>query len=170
MALDPFADRTRYALLLTVHRDFHSLVAPLYADPTLAALIPDLRERSRLAAIEQDADDLHLSLATPPEPRFAPGVTPDRATALGWLYVAEGSSLGAAILLKAAATLGLGPSYGARHLAGHADGRARHWRTFTAALDAADLAADEEARAAAGAVEAFGAVARLVQRVAPVPR
>lgn len=167
MALDPFGDRVRYARLLAIHRDFHALIAPLYAAPSLAALIPDLAARARLAAIEQDAADLHLTLASPPSPRFVAGVAPDRGTALGWLYVAEGSSLGAAILLKAAMTLGLGPSFGARHLAGHAGGRARHWRDFTAAVDAIALSADEEERAVAGAREAFDAVAARVRRDAP---
>ncbi|WP_183931432.1 biliverdin-producing heme oxygenase [Sphingomonas sp. BK345] len=167
MALDPFGDRSRYARLLAIHRDFHALIAPLYAAPSLAALIPDLAARARLSAVEQDAADLHVPLAPPPPPRFAAEVAPDRGTAIGWLYVAEGSSLGAAILLKAAMTLGLGPTFGARHLAGHADGRARHWRSFTAAVDAVALSAGEEERAEEGAREAFDAVAALVRRAAP---
>ena len=63
-------------------------------------------------------------------------------------------------------TLGLGPTFGARHLAGHAEGRARHWRSFTAAIDAVVLSPDEEERAGAGAREAFDTVAALVRRVA----
>jgi heme oxygenase len=167
MALDPFGDRRRYARLLQIHRDFHCLIAPLYAATSLAALIPDLAERARLAAVEQDAADLHVSLTPPPAARFASDVAPDRGTALGWLYVAEGSSLGAAILLKAAMTLGLGANFGARHLAGHADGRARHWRTFTAAIDGVALTPEEEARAVAGARDAFDTVAALVDREKP---
>lgn len=164
MALDPFGDRSRYARLLAIHRDFHALVEPLYAAPSLAALIPDLAARARLSAVEQDAADLHVALAPTPPSRFAAEVAPDRGTAIGWLYVAEGSSLGAAILLKAAMTLGLGPTFGARHLAGHAEGRARHWRSFTAAVDAVVLSAEEEERAETGAREAFDAVAALVRR------
>lgn len=166
MALDPFGDRTRYARLLTIHRDFHALIAPLYVAPSLATLIPDLAARARLSAVEQDAADLHVPLAPPPPPRFAAKAAPDRGTAIGWLYVAEGSSLGAALLLKAAMTLGLGPTFGARHLAGHAEGRARHWRSFTGAIDAVVLSPDEEERAEAGACEAFDTVAALVRRVA----
>jgi protein TonB len=54
---------------------------------------------------------------------------------MGWLYVAEGSNLGAAFLLKEAVKLNLSGSFGARHLAGAPEGRGLHWRTFTAALD-----------------------------------
>lgn len=79
-----------------------------------------------------------------------------------WLYVAEGSNLGAAFLFKAAAALGLDASFGARHLAGHPDGRAQHWREFTAALDALELDLEEDARVIAGAEAAFGRVQALV--------
>jgi heme oxygenase len=77
------------------------------------------------------------------------------ATALGWLYVSEGSKLGAAILYKLAGKIGLDAQFGARHLAGHPDGRARHWRDFTAVLDTAPLDAGGEQRVTAGARAAF---------------
>nr|WP_277923893.1 biliverdin-producing heme oxygenase [Sphingomonas hankookensis] len=77
------------------------------------------------------------------------------STALGWLYVAEGSSLGAAFLLKAAQRIGLHTDHGARHLAGHPDGRAAHWRRFTARIDAIDMSDAEEERMFAAAREAF---------------
>ncbi len=63
---------------------------------------------------------------------------------MGWLYVVEGSNLGAAFLLKDAAKLGLGEEFGARHLAGAPEGRGLHWRTFTAALDEIELTEEEE--------------------------
>ena len=79
----------------------------------------------------------------------------DLPTALGWLYVAEGSNLGAAFLLKWAAALGLNETHGARHLAASPEGRARHWRSFTEALDGIELTQAEEGRVADGAREAF---------------
>ncbi|TCP36814.1 biliverdin-producing heme oxygenase [Sphingomonas sp. BK235] len=164
MALDPFASRAHYARLLAVHHGFHRDVAALYASPELAITIPDLAARGRAEAVEQDMADLAVTSASPAPPAFAPGGAIDRARALGWLYVAEGSSLGAALLLKAVAPLGLDAGFGARHLAGHPEGRAAHWRSFTAALDAATLHPDEEARAVAGAHEAFAAVQALVDR------
>lgn len=86
----------------------------------------------------------------------------DVPTALGWLYVAEGSNLGAAFLFKMARALDLDENFGARHLAGHADGRAQHWRDFTGALDTVDLDADEERRVSMGANAAFARVQALV--------
>lgn len=89
----------------------------------------------------------------------------DVPTAFGWLYVAEGSNLGAAFLLKNAALIGLNEGFGARHLAGHPDGRGLHWCTFTAALDTLVLTPEEDVRASEGAVAAFRRVHRLVEKM-----
>ncbi|MFD1035075.1 biliverdin-producing heme oxygenase [Sphingomonas hankookensis] len=153
MALDPFAARDRYVRFLRAQQAFHDALGPLYAAPALRAELPDLAERARSAAIAADLRD--IGLAPPPVPD-APPVTPvDMSTALGWLYVAEGSSLGAAFLLKAAQRIGLHTDHGARHLAGHPDGRAAHWRRFTARIDAIDMSDAEEERMFAAAREAF---------------
>lgn len=161
MAAEPFAARANYARFLAVQHAFHSDLAPLYADPRLAGFIADLPARQRLAAIAEDLADLGQTVP-PVEPSQAPDPA-DLPAALGWLYVAEGSNLGAAFLLKAAAALDLDETFGARHLAGHPEGRARHWRDFTAALGAVVLSAAEEARAVAGAEAAFARVQGLVE-------
>ena len=115
--------------------------------------VPDLAERRRYDSIAADLRDLDRPL---PELREAPiSSTLDVASAMGWLYVVEGSKLGAAILYKLAGKLGLDENCGARHLAGHPDGRARHWRAFTAALDGLLLDEAAEQRVTAGAVAAF---------------
>lgn len=152
MALDPFASRDRYTRFLRAQHGFHRALAPLYADPALQARIPDLADRARGAPIAADLADLGAA--------GDDGAVPDLsalpvAEALGWLYVAEGSSLGAAFLLKAAARIDLDAGFGARHLAGHPDGRAAHWRRFTAVLDAEPMTAEEEAAMIAAARTAF---------------
>ncbi|WP_020187045.1 biliverdin-producing heme oxygenase [Methylopila sp. 73B] len=163
MAGRPFASLDLYGRFLDVQRAFHRDVDALYGDPELIRLVPGLPALRRLPLIVRDLADLGL----PPReeadaPAFAHGETHDLAEALGWLYVAEGSNLGAAFLLKQAAKLGLSESFGARHLAPAADGRGLSWRSFAAALDAAPLDASA-ARAASGAQAAF---ARIRSRVA----
>lgn len=153
MALDPFSSPTRYVRFLRAQQAFHVALVPLYAAPTLRALIPDLTERDRTAAIAADLAD--IGLPPPVVPDGAPVEPVDTSTALGWLYVAEGSSLGAAFLLKAAQRIGLTTDHGARHLAAHPDGRAAHWRAFTARIDAADMTPADEARMIAAARDAF---------------
>ncbi|WP_294322336.1 biliverdin-producing heme oxygenase [uncultured Sphingomonas sp.] len=153
MALDPFSSPERYVRFLRAQQAFHAALAPLYAAPRLRALIPDLARRDRSAAIAADLADLRLS--PPPVADVDPIEPFDMSTSLGWLYVAEGSSLGAAFLLKAAQRIGLTTDHGARHLAGHPEGRAAHWRRFTARIDAAEMTAQEEDRMIAAARDAF---------------
>ncbi len=155
MACDPFSSLERYRLFLKMqHRVFFDVDA-LCFHPELIALLPDLPERRQLHLVEQDFADLGLVLPPPElEPVFGKGAI-DVPTALGYLYVTEGSNLGAAFLIKEAKKIGLSESFGARHLAGAEEGRARSWRAFTNALDAVELSPEEEARAVAGAEASF---------------
>ncbi|WP_324699715.1 MULTISPECIES: biliverdin-producing heme oxygenase [Novosphingobium] len=164
MAGEPFASVENYARFLAVQYQFHRDIDALYASPALDALLPDLEGRRRLQRIAQDIADLEVALpAADGEAQFADG-TFDLPTALGWLYVAEGSNLGAAFLFKMARALGLDENHGARHLAGHPDGRAQHWREFTGALDGLDLDREEEVRLMEGAKAAFRRVHALVEQ------
>lgn len=156
----PFESIERYGLFVLMQHDFHVMVSPFYQHDELAPLLPDLKLRDRLSRIEEDLADLDL-----PVPAKAPdaAVAIDMYSALGWLYVAEGSNLGAAILLKSAQKLGLSDEHGARHLGGAPEGRGLHWKKFTAALNAIALTPDQEARVIAGANQAFAAVQALVE-------
>lgn len=163
MGYAPFASRANYARFLAVQYLFHREIDALYAHPELDRLLPDLEGRRRLGAIAADLADLGVEApAADSAPAFS-GEAVDIPTALGWLYVAEGSNLGAAFLLKAAAQLGLGEEFGARHLAAAPEGRGLHWRTFTAALDGYPLGEAEEGRVVAGAEAAFRRVHGLVE-------
>lgn len=168
MAADPFRGRVRYGQFVKVQHGFHRDINALYDDAHLDELLPDLAGWRRLPAIRQDLADLGLDV---PEPDGLPVFRGDLdlPTALGWLYVAEGSNLGAAFLLKEAAKIGLSDTFGARHLAGAPQGRGLHWRTFTAALDAVELTDAEERRAISGAMAAFDRVQGLVDRLLPLP-
>jgi heme oxygenase len=161
MAGRPFESQDRYVLFLTVQHAFHRDIDALYANPTLDGLLPDLAGRRRFGDIEQDFADLGRPVPQRAEPA-AFGADADLPTALGWLYVAEGSNMGAAFLIKAAGKIGLGETHGARHLAGAPEGRGLHWRTFTEALDALELDEAEEARMTEGARAAFARVQTLV--------
>lgn len=166
MAGEPFASRERYALFVKVQHAFHREIDALYDDAKLDSMLPDLQGRRRLSQIGQDLDDLGFELpAYAAEPEFGAAAETDIPTALGWLYVAEGSNLGAAFLFKDALKLGLSEEFGARHLAGAPEGRGLHWRTFTAALDAVDLSDEEETRVIAGAEAAFNRVHGLVRNL-----
>jgi heme oxygenase len=163
MAHRPFESQARYGVFLKVQHQFHREINALYANATLDKLVPDLAGRRRFGLIEQDLADLGIAApSSETAPAFADSADVNVPAALGWLYVAEGSNLGAAFLLKAAQGLGLSETFGARHLAAAPEGRGLHWRTFCAALNGVRLSAPEEERVNAGAQTAFARVQKLV--------
>ncbi|WP_160003527.1 biliverdin-producing heme oxygenase [Rhizobium sp. 18055] len=164
MQLNPFADRGHYGRFLKMQYLFHRDLDALFFDGKLDALLPDLKGRRRLGLIERDMTDLGVGVpAAKADPRFVNGADVGLGEMLGWIYVIEGSNLGAAFLLKYAAKLGLDENFGARHLAGAPEGRGLHWRTFTAALDGVDLTQEDEQQAIAGAEAAFRRVYDLAE-------
>ncbi len=162
MSEDIFASRERFATFVRVQYRFHRDIQALYATPVLQSLLPDLAQRQRLEQIVGDLRDLQQPL--PAEDAAVIPVDIDLPRALGWLYVAEGSNLGGTVLFKLAAKLGLGAGFGARHLAAHPDGAARHWREFTWALDTIALNAEQEAAVIDGANTAFRTVRGYVEQ------
>lgn len=159
MRFDPFSAKARYGAYLKMQYAFHRDVAALFEQPALNALFPGLQARARLAQVTQDLADLGLEIPVLPAPMF--GTAPlDIATAVGWLYVEEGSNLGGAFLFKLAAKLGFDAEHGARHLAPHADGRATNWKAFVAQLNDVQLDANDEVRVVTGAQDAFSQVTR----------
>jgi heme oxygenase len=166
MAAKPFESRDNFGKFVQTQYLFHRDLDALFSNDTLDGLLPDLKGRRRLAFIVQDLNDLSISTPETQSTRFTINDADfDLPEALGWLYVIEGSNLGAAFLLKDAAKLGLNETFGARHLAGAPEGRGLHWRTFVAALDAIELTAEEEDRAIAGAEAAFRAVHEHAKRM-----
>jgi len=168
MRKQPFASRESYGRFLMLQYAFHRDIDTLYEDASLDAVLPDLKGRRRLPLIVRDLADLGVPApAVGCGPAFPDGAPPDLPTALGWLYVAEGSNLGAAFLLKEASKIGLTESFGARHLGAAPEGRGLHWRTFTAALDALPLTVDQEPRVIVAAEAAFRRVHGLVTETFP---
>ena len=168
MELAPFSSRERFACFLRMQLRLHYATAPLYQNAELQALLPGLAERNRLEAILLDCGDFAISAEQQEMDRLAgASVGPvSNAQALGWLYTHEGSTLGAAFLLKhAQAQLGLSASYGARHLAGHSDGRGLHWRQFKQGLDELQLSSTQRAEAVEGARSAFTLVRNWVEEL-----
>jgi heme oxygenase len=159
MAHRPFESQARYGLFLKVQHQFQREIDALYSIPLLDKLLPDLAGRRRFGLIERDLADLRLAApSSETAPIFSNSAEVDLPTALGWLYVAEGSNLGAAFLLKAAQGLGLSETFGARHLAAAPEGRGLHWKTFTTALNGVSLTGSEEDRVMTGAHAAFARV------------
>jgi heme oxygenase (biliverdin-IX-beta and delta-forming) len=168
MVAKPFASRERYGLFAKVQHAFHREIDALYERPDLKALFKDLESRRRLPLIAQDLSDLGMTLPANDDTAADSAPAMDLPTAVGWLYVAEGSNLGAAFLLKAAGKLGLNEDFGARHLAPAPEGRGLAWRNFTSALDQIPFTPADEAAVDAGASAAFARVKALVEEIMPM--
>ncbi|GGI17580.1 biliverdin-producing heme oxygenase [Oxalicibacterium faecigallinarum] len=149
---EPFSSRAQYARFVAAQYVFQRDVEALFALREIQTAIPDLETRGRVSAARNDLRDLDFVI---PEMPLAEHIT--MPAALGWLYVSEGSTLGAAFLLKEVKKkLALSESFGARNLAAYPEGRAIVWQRFTRYLDEARL--DEQGKAAeviAGAHAAF---------------
>ncbi|MFK3969983.1 biliverdin-producing heme oxygenase [Pseudomonas sp. NPDC087358] len=148
----PFETLASYSRFLSAQYLFQQELKALYSDPRLTALIADLPQRCRAEQAKADLHDLDA-----PVPAPVPGAVANvaLAEALGWLFVSEGSKLGAAFLIKRAAALNLTESFGARHLGEPAGGRADGWKQFVRLLDELPLSEEQERQTDRGAVAAF---------------
>jgi len=162
MSARPFDDAHRYARFVMMQQALHHDAEPVYGNADLARCFGDLARLSRLQAVLLDGDDLGVPLDLAGRIPFCAGM--DLPESLGWLYVIQGSNLGAAFLAKAARRIGFSETRGARHLAEDPAGRAGQWRDFRLALDRVTLPPEDEARVIAGANSAFGRARELVER------
>lgn len=173
MALAPFSSGERFVCFLRMQLRLHLVTSPLYENAELQKLLPGLGARNRLDAILLDCADFSVTseqLAEDRDAAAAVRIEPNEAL-LGWLYTHEGSTLGAAFLLKHARDLlGLSETFGARHLAGHVEGRGLHWRRFKEELDAIDLTVEQREKALVGTRQAFSFVRASVEELMGVER
>ncbi|MFB6349193.1 biliverdin-producing heme oxygenase [Moraxella marmotae] len=152
MSVKPFDNPENYVKFLNLQSVFHKIVDNIYKDETLNQAIPELASMARYDAVVADLADLK-------QPEYAFGgelPAPTGNKAIGWLYCAEGSNLGAAFLFKdAKEKLGYDENFGAHHLDAHPDGRGKHWKEFREHLNELGLDSDAQSEAIQGACEAF---------------
>jgi heme oxygenase len=157
----PFETQASFARFVVAQYLFQSELVSLYNDAELIAIVPDLPARCRAEAAKADLADLGSEV---PAPVAGAVKNPSKAAALGWLFVSEGSKLGAAFLIKRAVGLGLSETFGARHLGEPAGGRAEGWKSFVKTLDSLEFSAEEEAEVEKAAVDAFNRFTVLLEQ------
>ncbi|WP_420104493.1 biliverdin-producing heme oxygenase [Bosea sp. (in: a-proteobacteria)] len=119
----------------------------LPVEQALAGLVRTVSVRRMEPELRRDLADRELS--EPATERLV--LSNDMASALGATYVLEGSALGARVLVKSAAALGMSASHGAHYLSAQAASMAA-WRELLALLDQVDASSWERAAGAARAV------------------
>ncbi|MCO8312294.1 biliverdin-producing heme oxygenase [Pseudomonas mandelii] len=157
----PFETQANFARFVVAQYLFQSELMSLYNDAQLTAIVADLPARCRAEAAKADLADLDTEV---PAPVAGAVNNPAKAEALGWLFVSEGSKLGAAFLIKRAVGLGLSETFGARHLAEPAGGRAEGWKSFVKTLDGLTFSEQEEAELDKGAIDAFNRFTVLLEQ------
>ncbi|EXF94240.1 heme oxygenase [Pseudomonas fluorescens HK44] len=157
----PFETQAAFARFVVAQYLFQSELVSLYNDAELIVIVPDLPQRCRADAARADLADLETDV---PAPVAGAVNSPSKAEALGWIFVSEGSKLGAAFLIKRAVGLGLSETFGARHLAEPAGGRAEGWKRFVKTLDGLEFSAEEEAAIEKGAIDAFNRFTVLLEQ------
>lgn len=164
MSVNPFANEENYGKFLQLQEIFHKIVDSIYLREDLNHAIPGLASTARHSAVLSDMADLgvhQFPMENLPEPKSE--------EAIGWLYCAEGSNLGAAFLYKEVNKIDLDNERGARHLAAHSDGRGKHWRNFSAQLNAIDFDIEARKSAVKGANEAFTCYKKLLRTIFELP-
>jgi heme oxygenase (biliverdin-IX-beta and delta-forming) len=129
-----FSSVEHYGQWLQGSYAFHDCLEHALEDAGVDSLTADWPERRKTEAIKADLQD--LGLAVPGGPQLHTFKLADATECLGALYVMEGASMGARVLLISAHRLGLDAHYGARHLS-TAAASMQHWKTFVALLEAA---------------------------------
>src|SRR5262245_40133704 len=109
-----FSDTDAYGRYLEGMTAFRGAVERELADVDYPDGFGDWRPGLILSELKQDLQDLGRD---PPEDGRSFDLPKDRESLLGVLYVLEGSSLGARLLVRRAAALGFSADHGARHLA-----------------------------------------------------
>ncbi|MCF7529483.1 biliverdin-producing heme oxygenase [Neisseria lisongii] len=165
MSVNPFATPENYVKFLKLQSVFHKIVDPVYRDEALNRAIPDLAQMARYEAVVQDLVDLNDT------PYVFDGELPKPQgnRAIGWLYCAEGSNLGAAFLFKDVQKLAFDEHHGASHLAPHPDGRGKHWRAFVERLNLLGLSEEAQVEAVEGAKDAFAFYKVVLRRIFGLP-
>ncbi len=149
---EAFASKENYAQFTLSQYYFQKDVEHLYQDPAVEQLIPDLDVRGRSEAALQDLADLGLE----PQQQGIFTAAVSYPQSLGWIYVSEGSTLGAAFLFKEAqAKFGFSADFAARNLAAYPEGRAVVWKRFKQTLDEADFSPQQQQQIIEGALQGF---------------
>jgi heme oxygenase len=133
-----FQDLDGYRNYLTGQLAFREPVEAKIAQADFPVLFGDWRPECKAGLIRADMADLdmHAPDAFAVSSDFTAQLN-EPSSLLGTLYVLQGAALGAKVLYRRAAVLGLSEEFGARHLAAQA-GDTLSWKRFLAILESCD--------------------------------
>jgi heme oxygenase len=151
-----FEKLSGYAAWLTGMQTVHRHFEQVWATTSPGACLPAASFHRRAELLALDLRDVPPVTCAMPRP--AGPVPTDDAERLGVLYVTEGASLGARVLLVRARALGLDATRGARFLSAQAQ-HYTAWRELVDRLNGASLSREEEQRLLDMSLRTFAYVA-----------
>jgi len=148
-------ERRAYLCYLAKQHGFLAPLEPLL-DTAWHAIGLDPCPRRKAALVAEDLTCAGVIVAALPACTDLPNVV-NLSRALGCLYVLEGQTLGARVLLRSVSgTLGVGRGRGATFLEGYGDATAERWQELTVALEKyAQRAPGEASVVVEGAIDTF---------------
>ena len=154
--------------LCALHRFFLTWEAPLFDALACADDRLTLAQRGKVSLLSADLAALRLTPLAVPCPM--PGkVVASAATALGAMYVLEGSTLGGRVIERhCAGPLGVSPTHGGAFYHGYGARTGALWQAFGAVLESHDTDARQRAAMLLGARSCFGALHRFLVSI-PAP-
>lgn len=147
---DYFATPIGYQAYIRRLHGLYQWLEPALARAGVGEVVPDWPLRLKVPALTEDLavccggwePGAHSDVC---EPTYPVVRTTGPGSALGVLYVLEGSTLGGALLARRAVRLGFTPVHGARFLNIYGRARSRMWRGFLSTLEATPLTSGEDA-------------------------
>lgn len=156
--------------LRAMHRFFLTWEEPLFGALACADDRLTLAERGKVDLLSADLAALRLSPLTAPCAMPA-DVVASPATALGAMYVLEGSTLGGRVIERhCAAPLGVSPAHGGAFYHGYGARTGALWQAFGAVLESHDTDALQRAAILHGARSCFGALRGFLESIPPTFR
>lgn len=156
--------------LRVMHRFFLAWEGPLFDALASADSGLMLSERGKVSLLSADLAALRLVPLTAPCP-VPEDVVATAATALGAMYVLEGSTLGGRIIERhCAVPLGMSPAHGGAFYHGYGARTGALWQAFGAVLELHDTDAQQRAAMLHGARACFGALHGLLESIPPTFR
>ncbi len=154
----PLSSETYASYLMAMREVINFCELSLF--PLVKSVITDIESRRKISGMNSDLEALKEHLPAHPYKPFSPLNTPiSEATALGYLYVIEGSTLGGRVILKQLENTPALQSTKAIHFfSGYGTNTGPMWKSFLSNFSSYAVQSNQESQIIEGANHAFQSI------------
>lgn len=160
LRLKDIRSETDYAEVLKCFYTYFNAVERAIAPYITTSVLPDYAQRRNSSYIKKDIEDLGSSVADLLVPKV-PHIK-NTVTALGALYVLEGSIMGGPYIVEMLKKYGMDKGFG--FFSGYGDDTGRMWGAFTGVINEAAVTEEEQADIIRTADETFSMFGEVFQQ------